>query len=73
MTETTHALDIAVKAVRLYAETHPRPIHVTMKQAGQMLGVTRQTVAKYVRAGLLRLDGTGMIPTLEVDKLLEVR
>lgn len=34
-------LDIAVRAVKLFAETHPRPTHVTMTQAGEMLGLTR--------------------------------
>lgn len=73
MTDIAPVLDIAVKAVRLYAESHPRPVQVTMKQAAEMLGVTRQTVAKYTRAGLLRLNSAGMIPVGEVDKLLEAQ
>lgn len=73
MTELAPVLDLAVKAVRIYAESHPRPSQVTMKQAGEMLGVTRQTVAKYIQAGRLRLNGAGMIPIIEIDKLLEAK
>lgn len=73
MTELAPVLDIAAKAVRIYAESHPRPSQVTMTQAAEMLGVSRQTVAKYTRAGLLKLNGAGMIPIIEVDRLLEAR
>lgn len=73
MTELVPVLDIAAKAVRIYAESHPRPPQVNMKQAAEMLGVTRQTVSKYIASGLMRLNGAGMIPIGEVDKLLEAR
>ena len=39
-------LQIALAAVRLYAETHPRPTQVTQTQAAQMLGLSRITVGK---------------------------
>lgn len=29
-------LEIAIKAVQLYAETHPRPSHVTQTQAAEI-------------------------------------
>ncbi|CAJ0811820.1 DNA-binding protein [Ralstonia flaminis] len=66
----TNNLDIAQEAVRLYAETHPRPPHVTQLQAAEMLGLSRWTVAKMVESGQLRLNGCGRIPIGQIDKLL---
>ncbi|AQW32857.1 helix-turn-helix domain-containing protein (plasmid) [Ralstonia syzygii subsp. celebesensis] len=66
----TNELDIAYHAVRLYAETHPRPPHVTQVQAAEMLGISRWTVAKMVESGQLRLNGCGRIPIEQIDKLL---
>jgi len=37
-------LQIAAKAVQIYAETHPRPTHVTQVQAAEMLNLSRYTV-----------------------------
>ncbi|MGL6155965.1 MAG: DNA-binding protein [Ralstonia mannitolilytica] len=65
----TNELDIAMRAVRLFAETHPRPTHVTMTQAGEMLGLTRQTVSKLVHAGKLKLNGCGLIPIEQIDMI----
>ena len=64
-------LDIAVRAVQLYAERHPRPVQVTQTQAADMLGVSRWTVGKMLASGKLRLNGCGLIPIELVDKLLE--
>jgi hypothetical protein len=66
-------LDIAIKAVRLYAELHPRPASVTQKQAAEMLGVSHMTVSKLVKSGQLSLNGIGQVPTVQIDKLLEPR
>lgn len=66
----TEARAIAVDAVRLYAETHPRPPHVTQTQAAEMLGLSRATVHRLVHAGGLRLNRAGLIPIGEVDRLL---
>lgn len=63
-------LEIAVKAVRLYAESHPRPLHVTQKQACEMIGVSYPTLKKLIRAGELKLNKCGLIPISEVDKLI---
>jgi len=68
MSELEH---VARRAVQLYAESHPRPSQVTMTQAGEMLGLTRQTVAKLVRAGTLRLNKCGLIPVAEIDAALQ--
>lgn len=61
---------IAIDAVRRYAETHPRPPHVTKTQAAEMLGVSRPTLAKLIAAGALRLNRCGLIPIGEVDSAL---
>lgn len=65
------AREIAVQAVRLYAETHPRPPHVTQRQAAEMLHVSAPTIAKIIKSGKLRLNGMGLIPIGQVDALLE--
>ena len=66
----TEHIEIAVQAVRLYAETHPRPPHVTQKQASEMLRLSAPTVGRLVRAGKLRLNAAGLIPIGQVDALL---
>jgi excisionase family DNA binding protein len=63
-------LDIAVKAVQLYAEAHPRPSQVTQEQAAEMAGVSRGTIVRMIRAGQLKLNKFGRIPTTEIDKAL---
>lgn len=63
-------LQTAVAAVRLYAETHPRPPHVTQKQAAEMIGKSEPTVRKMIRCGTLRLNKAGLIPIGEVDKVI---
>ena len=68
-----NTLEIATRAVRLYAESHPRPPHVTQAQACEMLHLSAPTVRRLIRAGALRLNAAGMIPVAEVDRLIEVR
>lgn len=67
------SLEIATKAVRLYAESHPRPPHVTQAQACEMLRLSSPTVRRLIRSGALRLNAAGMIPVSEVDRLIAVR
>lgn len=69
----TEALQIALKAVELYAAQHPRPLHVNQTQAAEMLGVSHVTVRKMIRAGTLRLNSCGLIPIAEIDKAIEAR
>ncbi|MFD1558669.1 helix-turn-helix domain-containing protein [Paraburkholderia silviterrae] len=64
-------LRIAILAVRLYAERHPRPPQVSMSQAAEMLGISRQTVAKMVRFGQIKLNKYGRISIEQVDAVLE--
>lgn len=61
-------LQIATKAVQLYAETHPRPIDVTQKQAAQMLNRSEPTIKKLIEAGTIKLNIDGRIPITEIDK-----
>lgn len=60
---------IAAMAVRLYAETHPRPTQVTQQQAAEMLGVSRKTIHNYIRAGHLTLNRCGHLPIEAVDAI----
>jgi hypothetical protein len=66
-------LQIAVKAVQMYAETHPRPVHVTQKLAAEMLNLSEQTVGKMVKTGRIKLNDCGMIPITEIDRVLQAR
>lgn len=61
------------QAIRLYAESHPRPSQVNQAQAAEMLHVSRATVSRLVKAGVLRLNACGMIPISEIDSALQVR
>lgn len=60
---------VALEAVRLYAETHPRPTQVTQQQAAEMLGVSARTVHNYIRTGRLRLNRCGYVPIEAVDEM----
>jgi len=64
-------LEIAIKAVQLYAGMHPRPVHVTLAQAAEMLEISEPTARKLVRSGALKLNRCGRIPISEVDKVLQ--
>lgn len=67
---TREALQTAAHAVRIYAESHPRPPHVTQRQAAEMLGLSAPTISKLVRTGKLRLNGAGLIPISQIDALI---
>ena len=67
MSET---LEIAVKAVQLYAESHPRPSSVNLTQASEMLGISRKTLSDRVKKGWIGLNALGQIPTSEIDRVL---
>ncbi len=64
-------LEIAIKAIEVFAAKHPRPANINQKQAAQMLGVSEATICKWVRAGRIRLNNAGMISITEIDRLLE--
>ncbi len=63
-------LDIALRAVRLYAEMHPRPSQVTQEQAAEMAHVSRATISRMIKAGNLKLNEFGRIPIAEFDRAL---
>ena len=62
--------DIALKAVQTYAEMHPRPLHVTQKQAAEMLNISQNTLRKIVSRGDIKLNKMGMISITEIDNAL---
>lgn len=66
-------IEIALKAIQLYAEQHPRPSHVNQLQAAQMLGVSHVTVRKLIRAGEIKMNAIGQIPIVEIDRALAPR
>ena len=63
-------LEIAVKAVEIFAARHPRPSHVTQRQAAEMLGRSEPTIRKMVRNGDFKLNACGLIPIEQVDRAL---
>ena len=67
------AIDMAVRAVAIFAARHPRPAHVTITQAAEMLGRSRPTVRKLLVERKVRLNAVGSIPIEEVDRLLVSR
>ena len=60
----------AAAAVKRYAETHPRPVHVNQVQAAAMLNVSESTISRMVRTGRLKLNRFGLIPVSEIDAAL---
>lgn len=60
---------VALRAVQLYADSHPRPTQVTQQQAAEMLGVSRKTIYNYVRSGRLKLNRCGQLPIEAVDAM----
>ncbi len=64
---------IATLAVQRYAETHPRPPHVTQAQAAKMLDISAQTMCKLVRSGTFKLNKIGQIPITQIDDALAAR
>ena len=61
----------ADKAIACYAASHPRPPHVNQVQAAAMLGVSRPTLCRMVKAGVFKLNACGMIPIGQIDRALE--
>lgn len=47
-----------------------RPGQVNYTEADKLLGVSRQTVANYARAGLLKLNSCGKVPIGEIDRMM---
>lgn len=66
--EQQQIIEVATRAVQLYAETHPRPMQVTQKQAAEMLSLSAPTVKKLIDAGKIKLNDAGLIPITEIDK-----
>lgn len=67
---TEEILTTALKAVQIYAESHPRPSSVTIGQAAEMLGISRKTLANRLKDGWVSMNGLGKIPISEIDRVL---
>lgn len=68
--EYLREIEIARKAVQLYAEQHPRPPHVSQKQAGEMLGLSQPSIRKLMKSGVLAINDAGLIPIGMVDEAI---
>ena len=68
-TTEEYALAIATQAVRLYAESHPRPTQVNQSQAAEMLRLSRPTIRALLRRGSLKLNACGLIPIEAIDRI----
>lgn len=66
----TEVLQIAVKAVQIYAESHPRPSHITQKQAAEILNITAPTLKKMLVSGQIKLNKCGKVPIEQIDKVI---
>ncbi|MDD2978296.1 helix-turn-helix domain-containing protein [Aquabacterium sp.] len=66
-------VETAAAAVRMYAESHPRPSHVNFGQAAEMMGLSRPTLRKLIESGSIRLNACGLIPISEIDRALAAR
>jgi len=64
---------IAMEAIKQYAQLKPRPLHVTQKQAAEMLNLSVPTIRKMVASGELKLNKCGLIHISEIDKVLASR
>lgn len=67
------ALQIAAKAVQIYAESHPRPLHVNMAQAAEMLGCGVFKVRSLLKHGTLSLNECNLIPIGQIDRVIAAR
>ena len=63
-------IEIAERAVQLYAQRHPRPPHVNQKQAAEMLSVSTRTIHNMIKSGALKLNRCGLIPIEQIDAVL---
>jgi excisionase family DNA binding protein len=63
--------DLIERAWTFYESRRPRPTQVTITQAAEMLGLSRHTVSKMVRAGQFKLNRCGLIPIEQVDRALQ--
>lgn len=69
---TTSDIDQILKILEIHDARRPRPSHVNMVQAAEILGKNVKTVSKMVRFGSIKLNPCGMIPITEIDRVLAV-
>jgi excisionase family DNA binding protein len=61
----------AVAERLLSALDNPRPRTVTQSEAAEMLGVSRPTIHRMIRAGTVRLNKMGKLRIEDVDALVK--
>ncbi|MBN3852801.1 DNA-binding protein [Paraburkholderia sp. Ac-20340] len=66
----TEQMQLALKVLDIFKARHPRPSHVTIKQAAEMLNLSPPTVSKMVHCGTFKLNRCGRIPIEQVDAAL---
>lgn len=60
-------LVLAQRALDLFESEPRRPVHVTIKQAAELLGLSRYIVSKMLKTGELRYNRCGRIPIEQID------
>jgi hypothetical protein len=70
VSQNQELIRVAVTAIRMYAESHPRPSHVNITQAANMLDLSRKTVGGMVRNGTFTLNACGLIPIHQIDEAI---
>jgi len=74
--ELTALIDAAADAaIERYVKAHPntgklRPAAVTQSDAAKMLGKSRPTIGKMVKAGTFKMNKLGMIPIEQIDLVM---
>lgn len=58
------------RALDVFETRSPRPTQVTIKQAAEMLGLSRHTVSKMLTTGELRYNRCGRISIEQIDMAL---
>lgn len=54
--------------IQIVIDMRPRPTHVNITQAAEMLGKSAPTVRKYIKDGIIKLNKANLIPITEIDK-----
>jgi endonuclease III len=61
---------VAEMLAKLPSLDKPRPPHVNKTQAAEMLEMSVPTVTKLINSGSLRLNKCGLIPTVDIDRII---
>ena len=67
---TNDITEIITEAVKRAVNARPVPPHVNIKQAGEMMNCSPYKVRELIKAGKLKLNGAGLIPTADVWRVV---